>query len=164
MTRRWNLPRDQRGAAALEMALATPVLVTMIYGIFTLGQVFEAQAGMQHAMGEGARYGTLCLSMSSNGCTLPTATQLKAKVNDRLFGTRSGTFDAPVVTTSTASSGYVTVTVTYRQVMNFLFFNGPTVVLTGSKRIYLPDTPPTSALCSSPPTGTTAPASCSIYL
>ncbi|HKC03875.1 MAG TPA: TadE/TadG family type IV pilus assembly protein [Sphingomicrobium sp.] len=163
MSRRSNLRRDERGAAALEMALATPVLVTMIYGIFTLGQVFEAQAGMQHAMGEGARYGTLCLSISSSGCTLPTSTQLRAKVSDKLFGTRSGTFDTPVVDTTTAPSGYVTVTVTYHQIMNFLLFTGPNVTLTRSKRVYLPDTPPTSALCSSPPSGTTAPASCSIY-
>jgi Flp pilus assembly protein TadG len=137
MSRRSSLRRDVGGAAALEMALATPVLVTMIYGIFTLGQVFEAQAGMQHALGEGARYGTLCLSISSSGCTLPTDDQIRTKVNSQLFGTASGTFDAPAVDSSTASSGYKTVTVTYHQTMNFLLFTGPRVTLTRSKRVYL---------------------------
>jgi Flp pilus assembly protein TadG len=137
MTRRSNFRRDERGAAALEMALALPPLVTMIYGIFTLGQVFEAQAGMQHALGEGARYGTLCLSMSSSGCTLPTDDQIKAKVNSKLFGMASGTFDTPAVDSTTATSGYKTITVTYHQTMNFLLFTGPTVTLTRSKRVYL---------------------------
>ncbi len=137
MTRRSNLRCDERGAAALEMALALPVLVTMIYGIFTLGQVFQAQAGMQHALGEGARYGTLCLSISSSGCTLPTDDQIKTKVNSKLFGMASGTFDTPTVDSTTAASGYKTVTVTYHQTMNFLFFTGPTVTLTRSKRVYL---------------------------
>lgn len=129
---------DERGAAALEMALALPVLVSMIYGIFTLGQVFEANAGMQHALGEGARYGTLCLSMASDGtCTLPSDTQISTKVSSKLFGTRNGTFDTPTVDSSTAASGYKTVTVKYHQTMNFLFFTGPTVNLIRSKRVYL---------------------------
>ena len=138
MNRRSKILRsDEQGAAAIEMALSVPVLISMIYGIFTLGQVFEAQAGMQHALGEGARYGTLCLSMTSAGCTLPTDTEISAKVNSKLFGTQSGTFDTPVVDSSTASSGYKTISVTYRQTMNFLFFTGPQVVLTRTKRVYL---------------------------
>jgi Flp pilus assembly protein TadG len=138
MSRRSSiLRRDERGAAALEMALALPVLTTMIYGIFTLGQVFEAQAGMQHALGEGARYGTLCLSISSSGCTLPTDAQITARVNSKLFGTASGTFDTPTVDSTTATSGYKTITVTYHQTMNFLFFTGPRVTLTRTKRVYL---------------------------
>ena len=49
------LRRDQDGAAAVEMALALPVLVSMIYGIFQVGLLYQANAGMQHALGEGAR-------------------------------------------------------------------------------------------------------------
>jgi Flp pilus assembly protein TadG len=133
-----RIHRDERGAAVIETALSLPILVTMIYGIFTLGQLFEANAGMQHALGEGARYGTLCLSMSSTGtCTLPTDTQLATRVNSKLFGTTNGTFDAPNVDSSTAASGYKTITVTYHQTMNFLLFTGPTITLTRSKRVYL---------------------------
>jgi Flp pilus assembly protein TadG len=132
------LRRDNRGAAIIEMALALPVLVTMIYGIFTLGQAFEAQAGMQHALGEGARYGTLCLSIDANGvCTLPSDTEISTRVSSKLFGTASGTFDTPTIDSTTASSGYKTITVSYHQPMNFLFFTGPTVNLTRSKRVYL---------------------------
>lgn len=136
MTR--QIRRDERGAAIIEMALSLPILVVMIYGIFVLGQLFEANAGMQHALGEGARYGNLCLSMSGTGtCVVPSDTQLSAKVNSKLFGTRNGTFSAPAVDSTTAASGYKTITVTYRQTMNFLLFTGPTITLTRSKRVYL---------------------------
>jgi len=135
--RRTNFGRNEQGAAAIEMAIALPVLVSMIYGIFTLGQLFEANAGMQHALGEGARYGTLCLSMTSSGCTLPTDDQIRTRVNDKLFGTTNGTFDTPTVDSTTAANGYKTITVTYHQTMQFAFFTGPTIDLTRSKRVYL---------------------------
>jgi Flp pilus assembly protein TadG len=155
-----RLRSAQDGTAAIEMSVALPVVILFIYGIFTFGQVLEADAGIQHALGEGARYGTLCLNPASGTCTLPTATQIRARVNNRLFGTMSGTFDTPVVDTSTASSGYVTVTVTYHQTMNLLFFTGPTVNLTRSKRVYLAEKPPASGSCG----GATPAATCSVYL
>jgi Flp pilus assembly protein TadG len=157
-----KLSRDEEGAGTVELAISLPVLVMMIYGIFTLGQALEATAGMQHAMGEGARYGNLCLGVTTGSCTLPTAKAIKDTVNAKLFG-NNGTFDTPTVDTSTASSGYVTVSVAYHQTMNFLLFTGPTINITRSKVVYLADSPPSSATCSSPPSGTTAPASCSIY-
>jgi Flp pilus assembly protein TadG len=136
MTRR--IRRDEQGAAIIEMALSLPILVTMIYGIFTLGQLFEANAGMQHALGEGARYGNLCLAMSGTGtCTIPTDTQLSDRVNQKLFGTRNGTFDTPSVDSTHLADGYKTITVTYHQTMNFLLFTGPTIDITRSKRVYV---------------------------
>jgi len=158
--RRFAIRRDENGAATLEMAIALPVLVSMIYGIFMLGQLFESNAGIQHALGEGARYGNLCLNATNGSCSTPTSTQIAARVNQKLFGTRNGTFDTPSVDNSTASSGYITITVSYHQTMNFLFFTGPTVTLTRSKRVYLADTPPSSSDCSG---AGTPPASCSIY-
>lgn len=155
-----RLFREDRGAAAIEMALSLPVLVTMIYGVFQLGNLFEANAGMQHALGEGARYGNLCLSVTNGSCTLPTKTAIGNRVNSKLFGTKSGTWDTPSVDSTTASSGYVTVTVTYHQSLNFLFFRGPTIDVTRSKRVYLADTPTDQATCDA---ATTKPANCSIY-
>jgi Flp pilus assembly protein TadG len=173
MIRRTRILRDESGASAIEMALSLPVLVTMIYGIFTLGQLFEGNSGIQHALGEGARYGNLCLGISNGVCTLPTSTALGNQVNSKLFGTSNGTFSTPSVDTSTASTGYVTVSVRYDQAMNFLFFTTPTITLRRSKRVYLADTPPTQSTCTtmaadhaSDPTNPAkpaAPASCSIY-
>ena len=159
-----KIVRDQGGAAAIEAAIALPVLITMIYGIFTIGQMFEANAGIQHALGEGARYATLCPSLSLSGsttvCQLHTGTEIKAQVNSKLFGTINGTFDAPTLDTSTASSGYVTLTVTYHPTLQFAFFTLPSPTVTRSKRIYLADIPGTSADCAS---GVSSSASCTIY-
>jgi Flp pilus assembly protein TadG len=160
-----SLLRNQVGVAVIEMAIALPVLVSFLWGIFQLGVAGMAIAGMQHGLGEGARFATLCLNPTAQGaCSPPSSTQLIARVNSRIFGTDIGTFDTPTVDTSTASLGYLTISVTYHQQMNFLFFMGPMVDITRSKRVYLADSPPTSTACSSPPSGTTAPASCAVYL
>jgi Flp pilus assembly protein TadG len=151
---------DERGTAAIEVAISLPVIITMIYGIFSIGQLFMANAGIQHALGQGARMANLCAAQGSAGCTLPTTTALKAKMNADVFGKFNGTWDVPAVDTSTASSGYITLTVGYHQTMSFAFFTGPTINLSRSKLVYLADTPPTQATCSA--AATPAPA-CSIY-
>lgn len=161
-----SIKADQEGAAVIEMAVAVPVLIAMIYGIFTIGQFFEANAGMEHALGEGARYATLCTSLSVSGsntsCATPTGTQVKALVNTKLFGANNGngTWDAPGLDTSTAVSGYVTLTVTYHPLMQFAFFTLPSFTVTRSKRIYLADSPGTQSDCSS---GASTKGSCAIY-
>jgi Flp pilus assembly protein TadG len=154
------LKRDERGTAAIEMAIAVPVLVTMIIGIVSIGQLFMANAGIQHALGQAARQANLCTAQGSAGCVLPTTTALKATMNSAVFGKYNGTWDNPSVDTSTASSGYITLSVTYHQTMSFAFFTGPTINLTRTKLVYLADTPPDQATCTS--AATPAPA-CSIY-
>ena len=120
--------RDDRGAAVIEMAIALPVLVLFLWGIFQIGIAFQASAGMQHALGEGARYATIFPA--------PTNDQIKARINDKKFGVGVGTFSAPTVTD--ASDGtYKDMSVTFSMPMSFLFFNGPTVNLTRSKRVYI---------------------------
>ena len=54
-----RLLRDDSGANVIEFAIAMPTLLVFIYGIFTVGKLLEANAGMQHALGEAARYATL---------------------------------------------------------------------------------------------------------
>lgn len=130
-----RLCKDDRGAAIVEMAIALPVLITMIYGIFECSQLYEANAGMQHALGEGARYATLCIpdTTSSTGCDNPTDANIVAKENAKLFGPAGGTFN---VQTPTTSSGYKLLRISYTRTMNFLLFTGPTVTLSRSKQVY----------------------------
>ena len=125
MTLLRTLGRDERGAAVIEMAIALPILVTFIYGIFQLGVLFQANAGMQHALGEGARYATIWPT--------PTATQVKAKVSSEVFGTKNGTF---TVAEPVTAADAMTLSVTYSMPMNFLFFQGPNVSLTRTKKVY----------------------------
>jgi Flp pilus assembly protein TadG len=134
MRRRRQLLQAEDGAGAIEFALAVPVLVMFIYGTFVFGQVLEADAGMQNALGQGARYATLCLNPTSTGsCTNPTDTQITTKVTGALFGPASGI--TPTITTDTTAKTK-TITLTYSQPMNFLFFTGPTVTFTRSKVVY----------------------------
>lgn len=126
------LKRDERGAAATEMALALPVLITMIYGIFQVGLLYQANAGMQHALGEGARLATICIP-SGNTCNPPSDTAIKNRMSSKLFGKSDGTF---TVNNPTVGAGYRDLSISYTRSMNFIFFRGPTITLNRSKRAY----------------------------
>ena len=132
------LQRDERGVAATEMALALPVLITMIYGIFQVGLLYQANAGMQHALGEGARLATLCVKVGKN-CTSPSDAALKTRMTSKLFGKGDGAF---TVNDPVPGTGYRDLSVRYSKKMNFIFFPGPTITLNRSKRAYIVDTTP----------------------
>ena len=139
MTLQDLLRRCQRGAAAIEFALTVPILVLFIYGIFQVGLLFQASAGIQHALGEGARYATLCMP-TSTGCNIHTDAEVVTRMSSKVFGMNVGTFSTPTVTTPAT----ITCThckdlgVTYTVTPSFLFFNGPAVTLTRTKRVYQP--------------------------
>lgn len=133
--------RNERGAAAIEFAIAVPVLVMMIWGMFQIGLLFQANAGMQHALGEAARYATLYPT--------PTDAQIKARVASKKFGTQNGTLSELSITNvtvasstsggggSTTAAKYKNMSLTYSMPMNFLFMSGPTVTLVRNKRVYV---------------------------
>jgi Flp pilus assembly protein TadG len=121
---------DQRGAAVIEMAIALPVLILFIYGIFVVGQLFQASAGMQHALGEAARLATIYPT--------PSDADLRAKMAAKKFGTQSGTLSALAIADGgTPAIPYKDLSLTYTQPTDFLFFNGPNVSITRTKRVYL---------------------------
>ncbi|MEA3067448.1 MAG: hypothetical protein QOK41_855 [Sphingomonadales bacterium] len=129
------LRRDERGAAVVELALCLPILVTMIYGIFEFSQLYEANAGMQHALGEGARLATLYDTTTTDH--VPTDTAITARMNARLFGPAGDSgFVVSTPVTAAAPDHYKTLTITYTRTMNFLFFTGPAITLTRTKRVY----------------------------
>ena len=115
----------------LPMVALAAVLwfVRMIYGIFRVGLLYEANAGMQHALGEGARYATLYPT--------PTDTQIKARMTSKLFGKGYGAFTV-VNPVTDATNGYKTLTVNFSTPMDFLIVPGPTVTVSRSKRVDLP--------------------------
>ena len=140
-------PRDERGAAVIEMAIALPVLVLFLWGIFQLGIAFQASAGMQHALGEGARLATICQNPTAAGvCSTATDEEIEARVNDRLFGTGIGDFEVEVsrpeddpatADVDESDVDYLELTTTFTMPTNFLFFNGPNIDLTQTKRVYV---------------------------
>jgi len=129
MTARLNkLRANADGAAAVEFALAVPILVSMIWGLFQIGMLFEANAGVQNALGMAAREATIWPT--------PNDTTLANKITSTKFGVANGTWGTPTIDTDAAAKTK-TITVTYSQPTDFLFISGPTVTITKSKVIYL---------------------------
>ena len=127
-----KLKTDQQGAAVIEVAIALPVLILFIYGIFVVGQLFQASAGMQHALGEAARLATIYPT--------PADADLQAKMAAKKFGTKSGTLSALGIANGGGDGtgpAYKDLSLTYTQPTDFLFFNGPNVSITRTKRVYL---------------------------
>ena len=140
--------RDDRGAAVIEIAIVLPVLVLFLWGIFQLGVAFQAVAGMQHALGEGARLATICQNPTADGiCSTATDEEILARVDEKLFGTGLGDFDAtisprpvddpPTADVDEIDVDYIDLNATFTMPTNFLFFDGPIVNLTRSKRVYI---------------------------
>lgn len=127
---RRTLRQSEEGAATVEMAFSLPILLLFIYGIYQIGVVMAADAGMQHALGEGARLATLYPT--------PTDAAIKSKIQAKVFGTYIGSYTvADPVTTSSGTSKYKDLQVQYTVTPNFLFFNGSPVTFTRTKRVYL---------------------------
>lgn len=51
----WRIWRDRRGVALIEMALALPVLVLLLFGIVTYGSWIALAHAVQQSANEGAR-------------------------------------------------------------------------------------------------------------
>lgn len=139
-----DLLRDERGGAMVETALALPILLTMIWGIVQFGLAMHANNGIQNALGEGARYATLCVNPTLvNGCRRPTDAQIIARIKERRFSSTYGSFDEPTVTPSpsTATMPYVDLQVVYRMPTSLIFVNGPVMVFTRTKRVYVTGSP-----------------------
>jgi Flp pilus assembly protein TadG len=128
------------------MAFAIPVLIVMIWAFVQLAQVYRAVAGMQQALGEGARYATLCYTQSATGCaapaagtgTSPAAGTIKAKIYSSVYGIGPGTFTVADPATGTSGTAtYYDLSVTYSQPTNLLMFPGPTMTLTRTKRVWI---------------------------
>jgi Flp pilus assembly protein TadG len=133
-----RIRRNERGVAAIEMAFATPILVVMIWMFVQLAQMYRAVAGIQQALGQGARYATLCLNPTTAGCTSPTAAQIKTKINSSVYGIGPGTFTVadPSLGTS-GTSNYYDLTVSYTQPTNLLLVPGPTINVSRRKRVWI---------------------------
>jgi len=136
LTRR--LIRSEKGAAAVEMAFALPILIVMIWAFVQLAQIYRAMAGIQQALGQGARFATLCENPTNNGCSVPTTAQVKQTISDSVYGIGPGTFTVYDPTTgSDGTANYYDLKVEYSQPTNLLLFTGPTIDVTRSKRVWI---------------------------
>lgn len=123
--------RAERGGTVVEFALVAPVLTMLLVGMLQIGILAEANAGLQHAVGEGARYATLYPSPSDDA--------IKARVRDRKFGLKTDNIIGPSVSRGLSDgTKYVQVSMSYKVPLEFVLFDGPDVQLTETRRAFTP--------------------------
>jgi Flp pilus assembly protein TadG len=122
-----KLRDDDTGAALIETAFALPVFIALVWAIIQFGMVFRANAGIQNALGEGARYATLFPT--------PSDSDVRAKMVATVDGIGPGTF-VPTVTPNTTLK-YKDLQVRYTQATTLIVFPGPTITITRSKRVWV---------------------------
>jgi hypothetical protein len=125
--------RDDGGSAAIEFAVAVPILIVMIWGMFQVAIVLQANAGVQQALGEGARYATI-FDPTTNA--RPTDDEISDKITDSKFGIRGEWEDPEIDTANEVTDGYIDISVAYDVQTDFLVFPGPEITLSHSKRVY----------------------------
>lgn len=126
MTRLLLLKRDERGATAIETAFALPIFIMMLWAIIQFGLMFRAMAGMQHALGEGARLATIY--------PRPDDADIKALISAKVYGIQPGTF---TVGNPVSGAGYLDLSVRYTQPTSLLLLPGPTIDVTKTKRVWV---------------------------
>lgn len=141
---RHHVVRNEEGVATIEMAFALPVLVVMIWLFIQFAEVYRALAGIQQALGQGARYATLCINPTNSGCSAPSTTSVKTTITNSVYGIGPGTFTVsdPVVGTS-GTAQYYDLSVQYSQPTSLLLFPGPTINVSRSKRVWVAAPSPT---------------------
>lgn len=125
-----RIGRDAKGAAALEFALATPVLVTFIVGIAQLGILFMANNGLDSAVAAGARYATIY--------PRPSDTQIQSLIASERWGLDPANMTTPVITHGTTSNNnWVRISTSYNVDLNFVFFTVEDVTLSESRTAWV---------------------------
>lgn len=104
MMRLLRLFRDENASAAAEMALVLPILLTLMFGAFELGNYFQAEHVVQKAVRDAARYAARKPLVESDGtvnysCSGPTlGTSVQSQIQE------VARFNDPAGTTDSAAS------------------------------------------------------------
>ena len=116
----------QRGAAIIESAIILLVFLLILFGIFELGRIMNAQETLTNAAREGARFASTPVAMTNN---LPTNAQITTMVDGFLQASgitgANVTVTRPVVImTGTIPTEFtrVRVDLQYQPVLGTLFF------------------------------------------
>jgi len=124
-----TLRRSTRGSAAVQFALAVPVFVLFIAGIAQISALYAAYAGMQQALGEGARYATLY--------PRPTDDAITTRMTATRFALNPAYLSSSLTHGTANSVPYVDIQLTYTPPLNFVFFRIPLVTVSKTRRAYL---------------------------
>jgi Flp pilus assembly protein TadG len=126
-----SLLRDRQGLGAVEFALIAPVIFAFIIAISQVGMLFYANAGLNNALADGARFAIIF--------PRPTNEQISARITDRRFGLDPAFITGPTYSTPVTSNGitHMDITLSYAAPMDFIFFRASPVTLSETRRVYL---------------------------
>lgn len=81
--RTWRvLARDMRGAALVEFAVAAPVLILLMLGIFQIGIGLQANSALRELMGWAGRTAMVAYQDQEDG--IITASELETRITERV--------------------------------------------------------------------------------
>ena len=126
-----SLLRDRQGLGAVEFALIAPVIFAFIIAISQVGMLFYANAGLNNALADGARFAIIF--------PRPTNEQITARITDRRFGLDPAHITGPTYSTPVTTNGitHMDITLSYAAPMDFIFFTASPVTLSETRRVYL---------------------------
>lgn len=88
-----QLFREERGAAAAEMALVTPLLLIIMFGSVELGNFFMSEHALVKSVRDGARYAARQSFTNFSGCSTTAASVPAGLANDVKTLVRKGSLD-----------------------------------------------------------------------
>jgi Flp pilus assembly protein TadG len=122
--------RDHSGVAAIEFALAAPVMLLLILGIWNAGVMLFAQNGISNAVETGARHATIF--------PRPTQAEILERVNAGYYGPRQGVIDGPNLVYGVQNNApTVTISMSYTHETALPFLDLSPVTLRHERTAYL---------------------------
>ncbi len=111
--RRLRELRDARGSALVEMAIAVPLMLTMLLRMIEFGRTYQVWLQLTHTGSVGAR----------SASVVDTAAGVEARVRNALADLNQGDLTVTVTNAEGASGSDVTVNLLYRHTMITGFFD-----------------------------------------
>jgi len=119
------------GSVLAEFSLVVPILLLLIFGIFQVGVLFLANAGLKHGLGEAARLASLFPARSD--------AEIAARVANASFGIDRARLAEPVITHGISQgAAYTEISVRYTVPMNIVVVTLPSITLTDRRRVFVP--------------------------
>jgi Flp pilus assembly protein TadG len=130
MTRlRPRLFTECSGNAAIQFAMVGPVVILLLLGIFQLGMLGLARAGLAQGVEAGARYATIY--------PRPSDSDISAKILAHDYGmVASGIANPTFVHGTTNGTAYVDITMRYTVTLNFGFYRTSALQMNYTRRAY----------------------------
>lgn len=129
--KRSNILADDHGSAAIEAAIALPVLFAFFGVIIQLSMMLFLQASVDHAIGEAAR--------STTVYPAPTDTEIADTARNAMFaGKAQAVREITVVRGTDNSRSYAEITMIYDRPAILAFINSDAKTFSETRRAYLP--------------------------